>query len=221
MTKRIVLIHAVTVAMQPITDAFHKLWPAAECVNLLDDSLSRDRGQGDQLAPRLFDRFAALASYARLISADGLLFTCSAFGPAIEAVARTAPIPVLKPNEAMYEAALARGDHIGMVTTFAPAVAPMEQEFYELARERKSAAKITTVCAPDGMAALNRGDEDAHNALVAEAAQQLDGCDAVLLAQFSTSRAEDEVARRIRSPVLTSPGSAVRKLKNLLDAERR
>ncbi|NVO15315.1 MAG: arylsulfatase [Rhodoplanes sp.] len=216
MTKRIVLIHAVMVAMQPINDAFHRLWPDAECVNILDDSLSTDRGKAAEIAPSLFQRFESLSAYAHSIGADGVLFTCSAFGPAIEAVARSAIFPVLKPNEAMYEAALAHGSRIGMVATFAPAVAPMEQEFHELAAQRGSNATIKTICAPAAMDALNRGEPAVHNAIVAEAACRLDGVDVVMLAQFSTSRAEEEVARAIKAPILTSPGSAVRKLKTLL-----
>jgi Asp/Glu/hydantoin racemase len=217
MTKRIAMVHAVAVAMQPIADAFHRLWPAADCVNILDDSLSRDRGKGDPMAPIMFQRFAALSAYAGMVGAHGLLFTCSAFGDAIDAVARTASVPVLKPNEAMYEAALTHGRRIGMVSTFAPAVASMEKEFEELARLRNVNAKLETVCVPEAMAALNKGDAEAHNSLVADAAARLAGCDAVLLAQFSTSRAEQAVAARITVPVLTSPGSAVLKLKALLD----
>jgi Asp/Glu/hydantoin racemase len=218
MTKRIVLIHAVMVAMQPINDAFRRLWPAAECVNLLDDSLSADRSRAGELTPLLFDRFEALTSYARLSGAGGVLFTCSAFGPAIDAVARRTTLPVLKPNEAMYEDALQCGRHIGMVATFAPAVASMEQEFHELVAQRRSDATIRTVCVPEAMAALNKGETAAHDAIVAEAARGLENCDAVMLAQFSTSRAEEEVIRRTRVPVLTSPGSAVRKMKALLTA---
>jgi Asp/Glu/hydantoin racemase len=217
MAKRIALIHAVTVAMQPISEAFRKQWPAAECVNILDDSLSPDRAKTDDITPQMFDRFAALSTYAGLIGADGLLFTCSAFGPAIDAVARKAAFPVLKPNEAMYEAALEHGDRIGMVATFRPSVAPMEEEFRELVEQRKSSATLTTTCVPDAMAALRRGDQATHNALVAEAARSLSGCNVIMLAHFSTSHAEDEVARSITVPVLTSPGSAVRKLKALVD----
>jgi Asp/Glu/hydantoin racemase len=218
MTKRIVLVHAVTVAIQPVIDAFQRLWPAAERVNVLDDSLPRDRGKSDDLTPALFRRFQALSSYAELIGADGLLFTCSAFGPAIAAAAKTVSFPVLKPNEAMFEAALDLGRHIGMVATFAPAVATMEHEFDELAARRNTGAQVTTICVPEAMAALNKGEAGRHNLLVAEAARDLADCDAVMLAHFSTSGAQDDVERAVRVPVLTSPGSAVRKLKALLDA---
>jgi len=42
------------------------------------------------------------------------------------------------------------------------------------------------------------------------------GCDAVMLAQFSTARARDSVAQAVSCPVLTSPDSAVLRLRELL-----
>src|SRR5262249_25597629 len=99
MKRRIALIHAVSVAMQPIADAFRELGPEARCFNLLDDSLSFDRARAGELTPEISARIAALADYARARGADAILYTCSAFGPAIEAVARESDIPVLTPNE--------------------------------------------------------------------------------------------------------------------------
>ncbi len=65
------------------------------------------------------DRFLALGRYAASTGADAVLFTCSAFGPCIEAVARDlAPKPVLKPNQAMIQQAVARGHRIGLLSTF-------------------------------------------------------------------------------------------------------
>ena len=63
------------------------------------------------------------------------------------------------------------------------------------------------------MAALKAGDGPAHDRLLAKAAPQLGECDALLLAHFSTSRAELAVASAVPGPVLTSPGSAVIKLR--------
>jgi Asp/Glu/hydantoin racemase len=217
MRHRIALIHAVQVAMAPVENAFQRLWPEAERVNLLDDSLSVDRGQEAALAPAMFDRFRLLGDYARAIGADGILFTCSAFGPAIEKVAAALPIPVLKPNEAMFEAALEQGTSIGMIATFERSVPSLEAEFRALAEARGSKAMIRTVCEPRAMAALQSGDEITHNALMAEASGRLAGVDAILLAQFSTSIAEQAVAARVTCPVLTSPGSAVARMRRALD----
>ena len=134
--RRIVLVHAVQVAMDPVEQAFRRLWPEAERVNLLDDSLSVDRGQSVELTPAMFDRFDRLGAYARDIGADGVLFTCSAFGEAIEAVARVLPMPVLKPNEAMFEEALEAGRNIGLIATFERSVPMLEAEMRYLAKAR-------------------------------------------------------------------------------------
>jgi Asp/Glu/hydantoin racemase len=218
MTTRIALIHAVTVAVAPVEAAFRALWPEAECCNLLDDSLSRDRERERELTAAMTRRIIGLAEYAMAAGAEGILFTCSAFGPAIEAAASRVAVPVLKPNEAMFEAALAAGHRIGMLATFAPSVASMEQDFRDMAGAQGVPATIETYCVPGAMAALQAGDATTHNRLVAEAAPRFAGCDAVLLAHFSTARAAAATGAALGLPVLTSPGSAVARLKGLLAA---
>ena len=63
---------------------------------------------------------------------------------------------------------------------------------------------------------LGAGDVRAHNRLLAAAASQLSECDTVMLAQFSTSLAFEEVSRVLGVRVLTSPHSAVSKLQAML-----
>ena len=216
MTTRIALIHAVTVAVEPVQDAFRQLWPEAECANILDDSLRLDREREGVLTEAMKRRVRALAEYGAATGAAGVLFTCSAFGEAIEAAAAQLQIPVLKPNEAMFEAALAMGRRIGMLATFAPSVGSMEDEFREIAETSGRRAVIETYCVPGAMAALKAGDGAEHNRLLAEAAPRFADCDAVLLAHFSTARAAPAVTAMIERPVLTSPGSAVAKLKGMI-----
>src|SRR5271170_7068340 len=216
MTTRIALIHAVTVAVAPVEAAFRELWPEAECGNILDDSLSLDRERDGELTTAMTGRIMALAEYGRSTGAAGILFTCSAFGEAIEAAAARTPIPVLKPNEAMFETALLAGQRIGMLATFAPSVASMEQEFLAMAETHRSPATIETYCVPGAMSALKAGDAATHDGLIAEAAPRFGDYDAVLLAHFSTSRAAPAVTGVPDRPVLTSPGSAVAKLRSII-----
>lgn len=209
---KIALIHAVSVAMEPIAAAFAEHWPQTRTFNLLDDALSTDRAATDDLTEQMKSRILGLARYAHLADAEAILFTCSAFGPAIEAAASVLPIPVLKPNEAMFAEALARGGDVAMVATFAPSVASMEAEFAAAATKLGLGARLHTVLVPRALDALKAGDDGTHNRLVAEAVAGLPECSAVMLAHFSTSRARALSAAATTSPVITSPDAAVRAL---------
>lgn len=211
--SRIALIHAVEVAINPIRTAFGELWPDAVLVNILDDSLSPDRARSPALTAALSDRIRDLGSYAVRSGADAVLYTCSAFGPAIEAVQREHAVPVLKPNEAMFDKVLSMARSAGMVATFGPSVASMEAEFQAASGGR---VPLQTVLAEGAMAALRRGDAYEHNRLVAEAAGSLSGCDMIMLAHFSTARALAAVRARVGDRVTTAPHAAVARLRSRL-----
>jgi Asp/Glu/hydantoin racemase len=212
---RIALIHALAQSPPPINAALTAMWPEAERMNLLDDSLSADLARsGGVLDDRMTGRFVALADYAVGTGASGILFTCSAFGPCIDAVARRHPaLPVLKPNEAMVEAALATGQTIGLVASFAPTLQSMPAEF-------GPDAPLLCGLAEGALDALDRGDPDAHDEAAVQAALRLvpQGARVIALAQFSLARARDRVAERTGLPVLTTVDSAVYKLRRLLGA---
>ena len=215
---RIGLIHALGHSIAPINAAFARMWPEARRANLLDDSLSADLARQGKLDDAMTDRFLTLARYARKAGADGILFTCSAFGPCIEACARDlSPIPVLKPNEAMIEEALdAAGPTgtVGLMATFAPTLASMPPEFAAAA----PGIKLVNCLAEGALAALDRGDAASHDRLAAEAGKRLVDCDVIALSQFSLARAASLVAASSGKKVLTTPDSAVRKLRRMLGA---
>ena len=213
---RIALIHALSHSVPAIVATFRREWPEATLANLLDDSLSADLARDGALTLAMTERFLTLARYAKGCCADGILFTCSAFGPCIEACVRDlAPLPVLKPNEAMIEEAVALAGpsaRIGLLATFAPMLASMPAEFAAVA------PRVTVVpcLAAEALPALDRGDAAAHDRAAAEAAMALRDCDIVVLGQFSLARAAPMVAEATGKTVLTTPDSAVRKLKRLL-----
>ena len=216
-TPRIVLLHATPVAMEPVQAAFKELWPEPQLVNILDDSLSPDRASQPTLTDAMIERFVRFGRYAHSVGADGILVTCSAFGPAIEQMAAELSVPVLKPNEAMFHAAVAQGTRIGMLATFGPAVETMRDEFNEYVAQVGSPATLETVLVADAMTALRAGDAATHNRLLAEKAPELAGVDTVMLAHFSTSRAQGAVQAALSIPVLSAPGAAVRRMRELIE----
>jgi Asp/Glu/hydantoin racemase len=215
---RIALIHATPAAVEPIRTAFAQDWPEPDLVNLLDDSLSRDRALAPDLTDDMYGRFDALGRYALSFGADGILFTCSAFGPAIERVARSVSVPVLKPNEAMFAEAMSIGGRIGMLATFEPSIASMASEFEADAAKAGARVTLESKFVPDAMAALLAGKRDRHDALVAEAGIALSHCKAIMLAQFSMAPAADLLRQKLPAvPVLTSPGAAVAAMRKRIE----
>lgn len=222
---RIMLVHALRDSVAPIHAAFAAAWPEAERHDLLETSLAADHAaDGGVLGEKMRERFLALGRYAAEAGpegkrADAILFTCSAFAPAIEAVAAEQPIPVFKPNEAAYADALALGARIGLLISFAPARASMVPELEEAARAQGRVATVEARLADGALAALQRGDGEEHDRLVAEAAATLpDDLDAVVIGQFSMARAAAAVRARVKAPVLTTPDSAVAFLRRRLEA---
>lgn len=213
-TRRIVLIHALEDSVAPARAAFAARWPQAQIFDLLDTSLSADLAHAGQLDATMMARFATLADYAASTEGvggrtAGILFTCSAFAPAIDAVKRRHSIPVLRPNEAAFEAALELGGHIGLVVSFGPSAASLSAELSAMAEARGQRATIEVAVAEGALAALKAGNPDGHDHRVAEAAARLSGKDVIVLGQFSLARAKAAVSARIERPVLTTPASAV------------
>src|ERR1700761_2001104 len=208
---RIALVHALKHSITPIEMAFARLWPEAGLMNLLDDSLSADVARDGGITEAMTERFLRIGRYAAGAGADAILFTCSAFGTCIEAVAGAqAPMPVLKPNEAMIEQAVAQGRRVGLLSTFPPTLVSMPPEF-------PRSIDLVPKLAEGALSALDRGDRAVHDRLVAEASKDLVDCDLIALAQYSMAPAAALVAEASGRPVVTTPDSAVLKLRQVLD----
>jgi aspartate/glutamate racemase len=216
---RIALIHALAASVDPINQALQAQWPEARRMNLLDDSLSADLAASSSgLDDAITARLLTLADYAVGTGAQAILFTCSAFGPCIDAVkARHPGLPVLKPNEAMVDdardwcrRAAAQGAiaRIGLLATFAPTLVSMPPEF-------PSTVALDTELAEGALDALQAGDAGQHDRLAVAAARRLAerGATLIALAQFSLARSAPAMEAALGLPVLTTPGSAVQALR--------
>ena len=109
------------------------------------------------------------------------------------------------------------GPRIAVLATFAPTLVSMRPEFEALARELGKSIDLDMRFIANAMDALDKGDGGRHDSLIADAAEKVADADAIVLAQFSMAKALSAVERAGRPPVLTSPRSAVAKLKRIFN----
>lgn len=213
---KLYLIHAADVSIPPVVASFRANWPEAKVVNLLEDALMTDLADEGKLTDAMIGRFVHIGHYCVKASADAILFCCSAFGPAIEEVRRQVSIPVLKPNEAMYEQLVAKDGTVSLLATFQPSLPSMVAEIAACAKDKGTKVNVEPNLVDGALQALLDLRPDEHNRLIAEAAAKQEACDVIALAQFSMAPAKRLAATRTVKPIFTTPDSAVAKLKALL-----
>lgn len=213
----IVLFSVHKDAMDAAVRAFTADWPEARISNLLDDGLFtwvREAG----VVPEMHDVFRRLTRHMVSRKADGILFTCSAFREVIDTCIAEFEVPILKPNDAMIERALTAGSRIAVMATVGPTIPSISAEILEMAAMRGQKVELVPYMVEGAFDALAGGDAAGHDARVAARAREIRGCDVIVLAQFTLSRAVPAVAAVSHIPVFNSPGAAVAKLRAMLKA---
>tara|TARA_R110002020_G_scaffold458434_1_gene675814 strand:+ start:6080 stop:6784 length:705 start_codon:yes stop_codon:yes gene_type:complete len=220
---RIALVHALEQSVVPARAAFAEHWPGARTFDLLDTSLSADLAfNGGRLDGAMMRRFEVLGDYVAGNGGEGgptagILFTCSAFGPAIDAVKTRLSLPVLRPNEAAFEEALVLGSRIGLVVTYLPSQRALQEELEAMAAASGKTITVRSGLAEGALEALQAGNGSRHDTIIAGAAAALGEVDAVILGQFSAARAAPATRSLCDCPVISTPQSAVERLRRLIE----
>jgi len=214
----IVLFSVHKDAMEAAVRAFATDWPEARISNLLDDGLFAWVREAGGVVPEMYDVFRTLTRYMVSRKADGILFTCSAFREVIDTCIAEFDLPILKPNDAMIEQALAAGSRIAVMATVGPTIPSISAEILEMAAARGQKVELIPYVVDGAFDALAGGDAAKHDALVSAKAREIKGCDVIVLAQFTLSRAVPAVTAVSPIPVFNSPGAAVSRLRTMLEA---
>ena len=211
---RIGLVHATPLAVEPALVAFRELWPEAQPVNLVDESLQSDAANTNYDGPSFTERILMLAEYQVANGAEALLFTCSAFSDAIKAAGRALDVPVLRPDEAAIERALGLGQPVRVLCTFAPTLRVVQKLVAEFRED--SALPVAFELVEGALEAIHGGNGTRHDTLIAEAAARSSE-PVLVLGQYSMARAAGLVKKTAGRPAITGPGHAVRMLRTLVE----
>ncbi|MCU1417432.1 MAG: Asp/Glu racemase [Schumannella sp.] len=213
---RVALISATVAAIAPATSELTAALPGVEVWNLLDDRLLSDANGAGGLTPQLDERMRRLIDHAVDGGADGILLTCSLYGPV--AVRSSAPIPVLAPDQAAFDELVAgRFAGVLVVASFGAALADSVSRLEQVFRDAGISTAVTGVVV-DAAFPLARGtaSEDLDEVLIGACLPALTGVDAIFLAQYSLAPAASALAAGTGVQVVSGPASAARLLQRSL-----
>mgnify|MGYP001273117779 CR=1 FL=1 len=205
MRPRIFLLHAYRYSMAPCEEAFARLFPEAEAIRLLDESLYADAGADGLLPADIGARLSSLFAHCVVSGARGIVFTGSTFGPAVDAARGDLAVPLLKADEAMAAAAVARGRRILLLATAKRAMPVIRRNLADAAMAEGVSLEIAEAWVPDAQVANNAGRADEHDRAIAEmAAAKGAGFDGIVLGQMSMAPARRLMPPDVAARVLTS-----------------
>ncbi len=203
MTAALALWHSTPANERPFEELVRALAPEIPLVH---------RTRADLLAaaqPELTPDVRRQVALDILDLADGgaasVLCTCSTLGPGAESAAELTPVPVLRVDRPMIEAALDRGPRITVAAALASTLGPTRDLLRRVALERGMAIEVRELLCEGAWAFVERGDREGYRRAVAAAIREGVGpSDAIVLAQASMAGAVELLAD-LGVPVLSSP----------------
>lgn len=214
---RVALLHTVTALPAVFADLLAAEVGPVDAVNMVDESLLRDTVAYGML-PRTRRRVATYAAFAEESGAQALLVTCSSIGEAAEHARGEVGIPIYRVDEPMAEEAVRVGRRIGVLATLEATCAPTRNLLRRMAGQHPGRYEITESVCTGAFEALQAGNPGRHDEIVAaELLRLATEVDVLVLAQASMARVADALpADQVPVPVLRSPRSGIRQLRQLL-----
>ncbi len=215
-TRRIILVHAYRHSLPPIEKAFRDLWPEAEALNLVDETLYADVTPDGVIDATVPSRMRALFAHCLASGAHAIVFTGSTFGPVVEEARLGLPIPIFKSDEAMAEEVVARGGKVLLVCTARRALPIIAANIEAAVRRADATIELETLVIDAAKEAISEGDLAQHDRLIAETISGRTDVGSIVLGQLSMSNVPTLVPKEIAERIVSGAEASVRALRSLL-----
>ncbi len=209
--RRICLIHTAPMMVQIFTPLCKERLPDVKVTQIINESMIKDTIEAGRIRQPTIDALHTFADASFKLGTELVMVTCSSIGPAVDLIQSRFQKPVLRVDEPMAEAAVARGRRIGVAATLRTTLEPTAELLQRKAREAGKPVELVECLCEGAFEAVMAGDAETHDALVSKAmVNKLGEVDVIVLAQASMARVIDRLPRgALTAPVLSSPGLAV------------
>lgn len=215
---KIGVIHATSVAVNPLMKYFEKLYPDIEILNFVDEALLKYADQNGNVSPKGLRRFENMVSMAVEAEVDGILIACSVYCQFESVFKKFVEIPLSAIDGPMIHGALEKGGKIGILAT-TPAALPVTEKQIRMSGGEEM--EVTGAVVSGAMEKLKKGDVSAHDKLIIEKIEELlKECGCVVLCQLSMARVKESLKPDIADKVFTSPETGIENLVKLITEKK-
>jgi Asp/Glu/hydantoin racemase len=210
MVKKIGFVHTGVAIADMFKPMIAERLPGVSTFHIVDDSLIQDLLQEEKFTPSILKRLCNQIALAEEAGAEMIMVTCSSIAPGVDVARKMVRVPVMKIDEPMAEKAVSLSDNIGVMATAKTTMAPSVNLIKEKAGEAKKQVTIHQTLSSEAFDCFLRGDMQAHDSIVKDAAKELKGkVGVIVLAQASMGHLAEAIKDITGVPVLKSPPLAM------------
>jgi len=209
--RRICLIHTAPLMVQVFTPLCRDRLPEVKVTQIINESMIKDTIEAGKVRQPTIDAIVTFAEASFKMGSELVMVTCSSIGPAVDLIQGRFPKPILRVDEPMADAAVAKGRRIGVAATLRTTLEPTSELLLRKAKAAGKEVELVECLCEGAFDAVLAGDTETHDALVAKAMiNKLGDVDVIVLAQASMARVADRLPpEAITAPVLSSPALAM------------
>lgn len=215
--RKIAMIHTGCVTVAPLKKLVHEMYPKADIMNIVDDSLLNDTINAGSMPIEVVQRMAQYALIAQNAGAEVILNTCSSVGEAVDVISPMIKVPYVKIDQPMAAEAVRHGKRIALIATVSSTVAPSKRLLERNAAEQGREVIVTPYLVDGALKVLSEtGNQELHNQMVIDTVRYAaKENDVLVFAQGSMAVLVAE-CQNLGVPVFSSPELGCEQLKKYL-----
>jgi hypothetical protein len=220
--KSVALVSSTRAVFGPMESAFREVFPEAQILHILDETLIEDFRREGGLSPHSRQKTLRMALTAQEAGVGGILVTCSTLSPSVDDLRPFLKIPIVKIDEPVIEEVVQKADTVGLLATAETVLKSVEPLVMKKALDFGRKISIRKFVKGDVWPLLQKDPAAFYRAIAEAATEAARECQAVILTQVSIAPGRDCVGEKLRNKIYASPIYAVQTMRKVLaNSERR
>ena len=213
---KIALISSTRAVFASMDAAFKVVFPEAEIIQILDETLLILFRQDGGLSVRSRRKALQMALSAQDAGVDGILVTCSSLSPAVDEIRPFLTVPIVKIDEPMFDHVVQKAESIALVASAETVLKSVEPFVQKKADYFGRKVSLRPVVLADYWPLLQKDPGSFYKAVGEACTRAARECQAVVITQVSMAPGREYASPEVRDRVFAAPEYAVRAIRELL-----